>query len=602
MGDKMVKKIHYCWFGGKDLPKSVKKCINTWKKILPDYEIKEWNENNFDINMSTFVREAYENKKWAFVSDYVRIYALYQEGGIYFDTDMKVVKDISHIVDKDMFFGFEDSGYLGTAVIGVKEKHNKYIKEILDYYNKIEHFNSEIMYNYANPVIITKIIKKYGSYLNEEGIRIFDNNIYVYPRDYFYPLSYNYAEKVYTENTCMVHLFNATWTDKGERRVIGVYRKFGPELGKVINSRIDSIFNIRNKIIGAVKRSYKFWRMKYSIHLNIPKRINRLNNNLRDIKQEYIVICHPERTEKNEQIKEMFNSIIELREIHTRKEAKKVAKSIIDAGKRMIIFNSFNHGWENIINELRLLKRDIIIKVLIHGGEALYSDTSEWQNMDTIVDLYNKGSINELGFFKKTLFEFYNKKGYNAKYLMKSIETKKQTYKKKEKQNNEFIEIGMYEAYDNSLKNIYNQLSAISLLENAKLNYSPVNYKVSMMARKYNINMVDTSMPTNKDDLYCKMFNNDINLFISLAYISELLPIESLDLGVVTLVGSNYEYFDGSDLEKYIVVEKEDNIIYIYNKIKYVIDNKEKILKAYQEWKDNYIKNSKESIKNFLKI
>ena len=189
----MVKKIHYCWFGGKELPSKVKKCIATWKKMLPDYEIKEWNEKNFDINTSTFVKEAYEKKKWAFVSDYVRIYALYNEGGIYLDTDVKILKDISHITDKDMFLGYEDSGYVGTAVIGVKEKENKYIKEILDYYNKIEHFNEEIMYNYVNPVIITKILKKYSSKVNEQGIRIFDNNVYVYPRDYFFPLNYMYG-------------------------------------------------------------------------------------------------------------------------------------------------------------------------------------------------------------------------------------------------------------------------------------------------------------------------------------------------------------------------------------------------------------------------
>ena len=146
----MEKTIHYCWFGGKKLPKKVKKCIKTWKKYLPDYKIKEWNEKNFDINSCNFVKEAYENKKWAFVSDYVRIYALYHEGGIYFDTDMKIIKDVSNIIDKDFVMGFEDSGYVGTAFIGVKEKKNKYIKEIMEYYNNISHFNPEILCQSSN--------------------------------------------------------------------------------------------------------------------------------------------------------------------------------------------------------------------------------------------------------------------------------------------------------------------------------------------------------------------------------------------------------------------------------------------------------------------
>lgn len=251
----MEKKIHYCWFGRKKLPRDVKKCIKTWKKMLPDYEIKEWNEKNFDINVCTFVKEAYNNKKWAFVSDYARIYALYTEGGIYLDTDMKIIKDVSHILDKDMFFGYEDSGYIGTAVIGVKEKHNKYLSEIMEYYKKLQHFNVQNIYNYANPAIITNILSKYNSEISEKGIKIYDKNVYVYPREYFYPLSYNYSEKVFTENTCMVHLFKGTWTSRGERRCAAIYRTFGLNLGGKINNIINKIGDLKAKIIKYMKKS-----------------------------------------------------------------------------------------------------------------------------------------------------------------------------------------------------------------------------------------------------------------------------------------------------------------------------------------------------------
>lgn len=600
----MVKKIHYCWFGGKELPASVKKCINTWKKIMPDYEIIEWNEKNFDINSSNFVKEAYKNKKWAFVSDYVRIYALYQEGGIYFDTDMKVIKDVSDIVDKDMFLGYEDSGYVGTAVIGVKERHNKYIKEILDYYNDIDHFNPEIIYNYANPVIITKIIKKYNSYVDEKGIKIFDNNIYVYPRDYFYPLSYNYEEKIYTENTCMIHLFNATWTDKGERRVIGIYRKFGPELGKIINSSIDKLFRLRDNIRTSIKRIYNFMKFKYSVHINITRRIKKAEKVLAEKKDNYIVICHPEMTEKNEQIKNMFNdNILEIREMHTKKEAKRLAQTIEKSGKNKIIFNSFEAGWDNIMSSLRYLKRDITIKVMVHGGAAIFSEGNNWDSLNTIVDLYNKGYVNEIGFFNKSLYEFYKAKDYNVKYLMKYIEINNvKKYKKEtiEKGINDKIKIGMYEAYDDTLKNSYNQISAVSLLENAVLDYSPINYKVAMMARKYNINLTGTSNYITKEEIYNKIANNDINLFVSLGYKSDLLPIESLELGTICLIGNNYEYFEDNEIEKYIVVSKEDNIKQIYNKINFALENKEKILDLYKKWKENYIIQAKESIQKII--
>ena len=336
----MVKKIHYCWFGGKKLPNDVKKCIKTWQKWLPDYEIKEWNESNFDINSHPFVKEAYENKKWAFVSDYVRIYALYNEGGIYLDTDVKILKDVTNVVDKDMFLGLEDSGYVGTAVIGVKEKNNKYIKDILDYYNTLKHFNVNIMYNYANPVIITKLLNNYEYEKDEKGIRIYDKNVYVYPRDYFFPLNYNYSEKVFTKNTCMVHLFNATWTSRGERRVIGIYRKFGPNLGKKINSFIDGAFSIKNRFVGWLSRIYKYLRMKISIHLTRGRRINRIQNEISKLKEDYIVINHPEDIQVKEILEENFNNAkYEIREQYTNKEAKAIAKILVSANKKTIIFN-----------------------------------------------------------------------------------------------------------------------------------------------------------------------------------------------------------------------------------------------------------------------
>ena len=251
----MEKKIHYCWFGGKKLPKDVKKCINTWKKMLPDYEIKEWNEQNFDINICPFVKEAYDNKKWAFVSDYARLYALYEEGGIYLDTDVKIIKDVSHILDKDMFWGYEDSGYIGTAVIGAREKNNQYLREIMEYYKAIEHFDVKNMYDYANPAIITKILSKYECEVNKNGVKIVDKKIYIYPREYFYPLSYNYSEKIFTENTCMVHLFKGTWTSIGERRTAAVYRKFGLKLGNKINNTINRIGDFKAKIVKFLKKS-----------------------------------------------------------------------------------------------------------------------------------------------------------------------------------------------------------------------------------------------------------------------------------------------------------------------------------------------------------
>ena len=107
------KIIHYCWFGGNDKLESVMKCIESWKKYLPDYEIMEWNESNFNIKKANqYVREAYDNKKWAFVTDYVRLIALYENGGIYFDTDVEVFKSFDSLLSEKAFFGFESTIYV----------------------------------------------------------------------------------------------------------------------------------------------------------------------------------------------------------------------------------------------------------------------------------------------------------------------------------------------------------------------------------------------------------------------------------------------------------------------------------------------------------
>lgn len=597
----MEKKIHYCWFGGNKLPKDVKKCIETWKKFLPDYEIKEWNESNFDINSSVFVKEAYESKKWAFVSDYVRIYALYNEGGIYFDTDLKVIKDISFLEDKDMFLGYEDSGFVGTAVIGVKEKNNKYIKEILDYYNKIEHFNPDIMYNYANPVIITKILKKYESYVNEDGIRIFDNNVYIYPRDYFFPLSYNYAEREFTENTCMVHLFNATWTSLGERRTINIYRKFGPDVGRVLNNYIDVLFEMKYKIKFGIKKFFHSLKMLYSIHINRRKRVNRLKNELEIKKEKCIIICHPENELDNKTIENYNdNNIIYLREQYTVKEAKMMAKAIIEAGTQMVIFNFFTYGWDQIIQELKQLNRKIKIKVILHCSNSLLADNYVFERFNEIIELYDKGKINEIGVFNKNLYDFYKEKGYNVSLLNYYIDIKEKYLNKAESKG--YLKIGIYPKNNDIYQNIFNQMAAVSLIEEAKLDCSLCNYPVIAIARKYNVNFIGNSDNPSQEEIYDRMSKNDINLNIQYIDDGSLIPIESFELNIPCIIGKNCQIFKNSKLENYIIVKDESDIFEIKEKIEYVNKNKKEILELYKEWKDEYFKKAKENIEKFLKI
>ena len=156
------KIIHYCWFGGNPLPELAKKCITSWKIYCPDYEIKEWNESNFDLNCCDYVREAYKSKKWAFVSDVARLHALVTEGGIYIDTDVEVIKSLDTLLQYSAVSGFESITSISTGLMAC-EKDDPMFKEFLDGY-KTAHFilPDGTLDKTTNVVRITNTCLKYG--------------------------------------------------------------------------------------------------------------------------------------------------------------------------------------------------------------------------------------------------------------------------------------------------------------------------------------------------------------------------------------------------------------------------------------------------------
>lgn len=158
------KIIHYCWFGGNVKPRCVVKCIDTWKRLLPEYEIKEWNESNFDLkNANQYVHEAYENKMWAFVTDYARLKVLYEYGGVYFDTDVEVFKNFDELLSNKCFLGFESNDYICTATIGC-EAHNAFIRRFMESYEMRKFINLDGTFDTetTNVVAITKLLIENG--------------------------------------------------------------------------------------------------------------------------------------------------------------------------------------------------------------------------------------------------------------------------------------------------------------------------------------------------------------------------------------------------------------------------------------------------------
>ena len=206
------KKIHSCWFGNGEKPESVKKCINSWKEKLPDYEIYEWNENNIDFKSNSYAREAYENKKWAFVTDYVRLLVLVKFGGFYFDTDVEVLRPFDDLLQYNAIVGFEEERYIMTAVLGAKANHPVFLEWLRQYDNMHFILDNNELNTTTNVKVFSDILYKHG--LIPNGSRQCLSNIEVFPCDYFSPKNY-YTEKIcITSNSYTIHHFSKSWCKK----------------------------------------------------------------------------------------------------------------------------------------------------------------------------------------------------------------------------------------------------------------------------------------------------------------------------------------------------------------------------------------------------
>lgn len=212
------KVIHYVWVGGKPLTPLAEKCIASWKKYCPDYEIKRWDESNFDVNQNQYCKEAYENKKWAFVSDYIRLKVLYDEGGIYMDTDVEVIKPLDLFLDHDAFSGYEDYDSIPTGIMA-SQKHGKWIEELLKDYDKKTFVNKDGSFNMeTNVVQITNTTRKMFPQivLNNEFVDVHD--VVFYPKDYFCPIDAMTLKKKVTSNTHTIHWFAGSWITPQQKR------------------------------------------------------------------------------------------------------------------------------------------------------------------------------------------------------------------------------------------------------------------------------------------------------------------------------------------------------------------------------------------------
>ena len=230
------KTIHYCWFGGKPMPKPVKKCMKSWKKYCPDYQLVRWDEKTFDLSTAPrYVQQAYQAKKWAFVTDYVRLQVIYEFGGIYLDTDVEVIRNLDKLLHNQVYFGFETDCAVNTGHGFGAEKGAPILREFLqDYEDRSFYLADGTMDLTPCPERNTAVLSAHGLVLNGEE-QILDGGIHVYPRSFFCPKDFESGEILCTGETCSIHHFDASWHtgfEKFLRRKSRAYqRQYGKEEG-----------------------------------------------------------------------------------------------------------------------------------------------------------------------------------------------------------------------------------------------------------------------------------------------------------------------------------------------------------------------------------
>ena len=236
------KIIHYCWFGGGEMDEFTVECISTWQKNLPDFKIIKWSEENCNINEAPdFVKRAYEEKKWAFVSDYFRLYVLINYGGIYFDTDVKVLKQFDNLLDLDFFCSFESDATLCTAIIGCS-KDNSILKDFIKIYSNIkfsETPNSFLLFNFLKLNQLEKI--------NISDVHIIGDKKVIFPFYYFSPIDFYTGKDCSNDETYCVHYYKGTWKSSKQKFYDKIKIKIYKIVGKERYQKLKNVIKGKKK-------------------------------------------------------------------------------------------------------------------------------------------------------------------------------------------------------------------------------------------------------------------------------------------------------------------------------------------------------------------
>lgn len=584
-------------------------CINCNEKFFQKYTnfFKKFKVIKVDDLIKKYNEENVIEKDNKLKDEYIKFKILYENGGLLIDGNFEFLYSLETFFENNFFISYSDDKNISTKLMYSNSKNNHFVKKIIDLIkeNKFENITDL----FAD--VLEKDMKN-----NYNSLQKFDNQIFIYPYEYFYPIDYEWIGKSFTDNTKAVYYEKNRKVPKKAKIKIKMAKKYGVES---FNYFFSTLRTVKNNL------GYK----KYIMTQNIKKKfsikedpgIDKAKEKLQEYikinleaeksgKQlpiDYVIIHNPRWLGVTSATKELFKNLLPLEEVFLDKNVNLISDMILKSKVKQVIFSAFDYGWDKIAIRLKKLNPEIKIKSFWHGSHSQVIEKINWETNVMIINLHKQGIIDVMGTCKESLVNFYKSQGYKTAFLNNTVvlndEMKKRIEnKKKNIQNTDKLKLGLYSAGTDWRKNTYNQVMAASLFKNATLEVIPLRYELQKIAYKNDLNIIGSDSHLKREDLLLEMAKNDITLYVTFSECAPMLPIESLEVGTICITGNNHHYFDNTKLYDYLVVEREDDVMAIYEKINYALEHKDEIFKLYKEWKKSNDERTKKSVEEFLNM
>ena len=526
--------------------------------------------------------------------DYLRLLYSKENPGLNIFTKCELVGDLRQVLRNDFFIGYKDANNISTGLIYAKDIDNKYITKAIEVIEEGKIQDITEVFSKVLSINLSKIVN---------SLVKLDNNSFIYPFDYFYPLDYEGHGKRFSENTKLV-MYKDEKMSKKVKRKLNSFKKYGGPATVYLNSMIDTLrTNIGRKKYNFMLKAGIATDKKGSKE-QIEQTINVLSKYPKDI--DYIIIHNPNWMGVTSATKELFTNLVPLQELNSNSDVDRVVQKILELNPKQIIFSAFADGWEKLARKIREKRPQIKIKSFWHGSHSQVVDEINWRTNTHVINLHKEGVIDVMGTCKESLLNFYLSQGYKAAFLKNTVrldeELLKEVKEAKDASKNKNLKIGLYAAGLDWRKNMYTQMAAASLYDNAIIDSLPLSYESETFMSKFKIGLEGQRKDVPRKELLKRMYLNDINLYVTFSECAPMLPIESMEVGTLCISGNNHHYFKNTALEEYLIVNREDDVIAIKEKIDYALENKDKIFELYNSWKQNYDQESLDSVQEFLKM